>query len=64
MTVQIPLAQHLLVPPGREGKDVGCAVLSKLLTAGCYVRAKSCVSVLAGDRGEGSLPVAEPAQCS
>lgn len=63
VTIQIPLVQHLLVLPGCEGKDVGCAVLSKLLTAVCCVRTKSCVSLLGGDGGEGSLPIAEPAQC-
>lgn len=63
MTAQIPLSQHVLVPPGHEGEDVRCAALSKLLTAGCCARATSSVSVLAGDRGEGSLPVAEPTPC-
>lgn len=61
--MQIPLVQRLLAPPGHEGKDVGCAASSKMLTAGCYVRAKSSVSVLAGDKGEDLLPVAEPDQC-
>jgi len=42
----IPLAQHLLVPLGCEGKDVGSVVHSKLLTAGCYIKAKSGVSVI------------------
>lgn len=61
--MQVPLVQCLLARPAHEGKDMCCAALSKLLTAGCYVRAKSSVSLLAGDRGEDLLPVAEPAQC-
>lgn len=40
---------------------MGCAVLSKLLVAGCFFRVKS--GGFAGDRGEGLLPVAEPVQC-
>lgn len=51
------------MPPGHEGEDVLCAVLSKLLTVGCYVRAAFSVSVLAGDRSEGFLPVAECTSC-
>lgn len=61
--MQIPLVQPLLAPPGRDGKDMGCAAPSKLLTAGCYVRAKSSVSVLVGGKGEGLLPVAGPGWC-
>lgn len=57
--MQIPLVQHMLVPPECEGKEVGCAALSKRLTAGCYIRPKPPVSGLADDMGEDSLSVAE-----
>lgn len=65
VTIEFLLASHLLVPPGCEGEDVGWAALSTLLAAGLYSqsRATSWVSVLAGDRGKGLLPAAEPACC-